>query len=793
MGARLRPASWSTVLRAALAVLLLACLPGAAVAQKGLASALTQRAMSEPASNMVVRAREMVYDNDHNTVTAIGEVQIYYGGRVLQADRVVYDRATSRVRAYGNVKITEADGTLSYADSFELSDDFREGFINSLRIETTDKTRFAAARAERIQGNFTVFENGVYTACQPCKDNPQKPPLWQVKAARIIHNDQEKMIYFEDARLEFFGVPLAYVPYLSSPDPTVKRKSGVLTPTFIASSELGVGVEVPYFFALAPNYDLTLEPGFTTRQGPMLKAEWRHRTMTGSYLIRGFGVFQLDPEAFPNQGDQTFRGTVESNGDFWLNEKWHWGWDVTGVTDRFVRDDYNIDRTTRYDLPSYIYLTGEGTKSWFDARSIYFLGLTQNDVQAELPIIHPVIDYDYIVDQPVLGGELGWNVNLTSLSRREAAFDKIRNFADPFITCNGQSFLSTPRSSCLQRGIDGSYTRLSADLYWKRTLTDRLGQQWTPFAYLRGDLAWTDLDTDSTPVQFVDANQAFLARGIPAIGLEYHYPFLATTDWGSQVIEPIAQIIMRPRLQQSGHLPNEDAQSLVYDDTNLFEWNKFSGYDRIEDGSRFNAGLQYTLTTNGGAYYNAMIGQSYALFGVNPYEQPDMTNLALESGLDTTTADYIARLTAQPFENIALSSRMRFDQNDFALKRLELDAVGTIGRVTTSIIYGRFAAQPLLGLEEREGVLNRTSLKLSQYWSASGGALYDIDQHKFSSAFAGMSYLDECFGMGLNVTREFTSAGNEDAVTKVMFQLSLRTLGDVDLSQKFGPNMGFTQ
>ena len=81
-----------------------------------------------------------------------------------------------------------------------------------------------------LQGNFTVFENGVYTACAPCKDDPKKPPLWQVKGARIIHDQDEKMLYFETAQLEFFGVPIAYLPYFSTPDPTVKRKSGFLIP-----------------------------------------------------------------------------------------------------------------------------------------------------------------------------------------------------------------------------------------------------------------------------------------------------------------------------------------------------------------------------------------------------------------------------------------------------------------------------------------------------------------------------------------------------------------------------------
>ena len=121
-------------------------------------------------------------------------------------------------------------GKVTYANIMDLSDDYRDGFVDSLRVDTEDETRMAATRADRTNGNYTVFENGVYTACAPCRDDPKKPPLWQVKGARIIHDQTDKMLYFENAQLEFFGVPMAYLPYFSTPDPTVKRKTGFLMP-----------------------------------------------------------------------------------------------------------------------------------------------------------------------------------------------------------------------------------------------------------------------------------------------------------------------------------------------------------------------------------------------------------------------------------------------------------------------------------------------------------------------------------------------------------------------------------
>ena len=158
---------------------------------------------------MLVRADEVAYDYTNNRVAAVGNVQIYYGGSTLEANRVVYDQKAKRLHAEGNVRLTEEDGKVTYGEIMDLSDDSRDGFVDSLRLDAPEQTRMAATRAERSSGNFTVFHNGVYTACAPCKDDPKKPPLWQVKAARIIHDQTEKMIYFEDVRLEFFGRPLA--------------------------------------------------------------------------------------------------------------------------------------------------------------------------------------------------------------------------------------------------------------------------------------------------------------------------------------------------------------------------------------------------------------------------------------------------------------------------------------------------------------------------------------------------------------------------------------------------------
>ncbi len=196
---------------------------------------------------MLVQAKEINYDYANERVSAVGNVQIYYNGSVLEANKVIYDQKTKRLRAEGNARLTEPGGQVSYGEIMELSDDYRDGFVDSLRVDAAQQTSIAAARAERSAGNFSIFHSGVYTACEACKEDPKKPPLWQVKAARIIHDQGEKMLYFEQATMELYGQPIAYLPYFSAPDPTVKRKTGFLAPTFSSSDKYRLRHRDPLF------------------------------------------------------------------------------------------------------------------------------------------------------------------------------------------------------------------------------------------------------------------------------------------------------------------------------------------------------------------------------------------------------------------------------------------------------------------------------------------------------------------------------------------------------------------
>ncbi len=524
---------------------------------------------------MLLQAIEIVYDYTNKRVSAVGDVQIYYAGTTVEADKVTYDEVTKRMMAEGNVRMTEPDGRITYGQQMFMSDDFRDGFVDSLRVDTPDRTRMAAARAERAAGNYTIFHSGVYTACEACKDDPRKPPLWQIKAARMVHNEGEKMIYFENAQLEFFGRPIAYFPYFSAPDPTVKRKTGYLLPVFSYSSKYGVGVEIPYYWALAPDYDLTFSPRLMTKQGVLVKGEWRQRLINGSYSIRASGLYQLDADYFLRNGGpatpgyRDWRGAIETSGQFALNQKWVWGWDGVLPSDPTYFQDYglatyqrNLDqlKTGLTEGISQLYISGRGSRSYFDARSIYYYGFSEADVQNQIPIIHPVVDYNYTFANPILGGELGYRINLTSLTRIGSAFDPITQTAQANNFCapaTADPAVKIP-ANCLLRGVPGTYSRVSAETTWRRSITDPLGQVFTPFASLRADAAAYSIQPQAGVNNYIAPGDSSTLRAMPTVGVEYRYPFINVQSWGTQTVEPIAQLIVRPNEQRIGSMPNED-------------------------------------------------------------------------------------------------------------------------------------------------------------------------------------------------------------------------------------------
>ncbi|MEQ9575574.1 MAG: LptA/OstA family protein, partial [Rhodospirillales bacterium] len=180
----------------------------------------------------------MSFDQENGLVSAYGNVEITHGERTLLADKVTYNQNTDIVQAAGNITILEPSGEILFADQITITGDLKDGLVRNIGMILTDRSRLAAAGAKRSGAIVTELRKGVYTPCKQCTEDPDAPPLWQIKAVRVIHDKRNKTIEYRDAWLEVYGYPVLYTPYFIHPDPSIRRKAGFLAPGFGGSSDL---------------------------------------------------------------------------------------------------------------------------------------------------------------------------------------------------------------------------------------------------------------------------------------------------------------------------------------------------------------------------------------------------------------------------------------------------------------------------------------------------------------------------------------------------------------------------
>jgi LPS-assembly protein len=731
-------------------------------------------------AKMLLRANELVYNQDTQRVTANGAVQIYYNRYRMVAQRVEYDQKTGRVMATGNIEFIEPGGNRVYADQLDVTDDFAQGFVNSLRVETTDNTRLAAESAEQQSKDVMVLNNTIYTACLPCASTPGKAPIWQVKAQRVIRNGETHTIRLENAEFELFGMSLGRLPFpVTVPDETVERKSGLLFPRFSASDNLGFGVAVPYYHVFSPSMDATITPTLYSSQGLLVEGEVRNRFDNGEHTLRFAAINQRQPDTFdPHTSDSEAdtRLMIASKADFDINQQWRFGWNVMAETDNNFGRTYGLTGVDSDVFTNDIYLTGLGKRNYFDLHGYYFNvqdDATLQTLEQQQAIVYPSLDYTYYAPEPVAGGELSITTNFTNLTRREE---------DNYFEGTSNRF----------PGLEGDYSRFTAEAEWKRTFTTDQGLLLTPLLALRGDGLYHSLSALPAAYGGELEPDGTDARYMATAGLEARYPILISGAGGSHIIEPIAQIYVRPDEQMAGGLPNEDAQSFVFDATSLFERDKFSGFDRVEGGTRANIGVRYTGSLDNGIGLRGIFGQSYQLGGQNSFATEDLVHAGAESGLETNRSDYVGMAAIDLPQGFNFGVSARFDEKNFDLRRTDTSFGYTTPRISGKLVYTQVDAQPEYGNDQPTEVLKNTaSLRINENWSLAGSASWDFTDNSIIRRGVGISYADECTVFTLAYTDKPSDSDANDWT--ISARLSFRTLGDINIGSTKDYDQTFRQ
>lgn len=700
-----------------------------------------QPASSPPASSqpsgrglpIVFTADQFRYDPATRTVEARGNVEASRGGRVLKADSVTYDQARDVVRAEGNVALVEPGGEVVFAREAEITGDLKDGVVADIKAILADGARIAAASGRREGGEVAVFDRAVYSPCAPCADRPDRPPLWQVKAVKVRHDRTAKIVEFSEARMEIEGVPVFYIPYFYQPDPTVKRKTGLLVPSFANSSDLGAMIQLPVFVTLSPHADLTLTPWITTKEGPVIEAEYRRALQHGAIEVDG---------SLTRDSEGQTRGHVLGAARYDLDETWRAGIDVRRSLDRTYLRRYNFGN--QQTLVSRAFTEALADNQYFAANAYVFQGLDSDDDNDNIPIVAPKLDYAYTSGLDPLGGRTGVRLDLASFNRPE-----------------------------------GSDTqRLSARADWRLPMPGRFGELYTLSAGLWGDGYHVN---DFKPERGADPVNGFTGRLVPQASFEARLPLVRDGARYSQVIEPIAEAAISPRAGNSRRIPDEDSQDIEFDDTNLFGFDRFPGLDRVEEGPRFNYGLAWSLFGEGDRHASVFAGQTYHVFDDRLFPEG--------SGLENRLSDVVTAVDLMPDPQIDLSYRGRIDVSRAAARRHELQ--GRFGPPTLRLgaSYVRFDSAPESGFPKREQVGFGLTSQLDRYWRTRVAGARDLTEGgAWREVGVRFTYEDECFVFSIGYAREDIEDRDIKPRDVVFLRLGFKTIGDIGTA--FGSREG---
>lgn len=691
------------------------------------------------------QADNLEYDEVSGIVTALGEVELVQSGRILRAEKVSYNLNQDKVTAEGNVVLNEITGETYFADHVELKDKMKDGFVQGLRGVLTDGSRFTATEAEKIADLKVIMENASYTACESCKNDPSKPPIWQLKADKVTHHKDEKRISYEDATFEVSGVPILYTPYFSHADGTVKQKSGFLTPSFGFDSYLGAFYQQDYYWAIAPEKDLTVGVVAMTNELPLALAEYRQRFENAEIKFNGGATYSSRTNRNGNQESfvsEEKRGHFLGEGLWDINEKWRAGTDLALVSDDQYLKQYNI--LNEGVLENKVYVERFSGRQYTTGRLIRFKDIRVSNRADDQPNVLPEI-YTKFLGKPngLLGGR--WRAEGSALG--------------------------------LQReGNNQDVLRGSTGLGWERRFLSYTGLVTTVDLASRGDVYQTTDKENSNGLG--RSARASAVRGFARANVKTSYPLQKDFYEGQMVVEPLVAVTTGTNLNNNTDIPNEDSNDVFLDSNNLFNPNRFPGLDRIEDETHATYGVRTGYYGDNGYQGEVFLGQSYRFDGNdNPF--PD------GSGLSEQESDFVGSVDARFGRTLQLGYGVQLANDNLASQRHEVDMSSTIGRTSFGTRY--FYAKALQGTDlntRREQIRNTLKYRFTDEWSAFGATQYDLarETEGLRSVAYGLDYQGQCVNLIISASRKLLNESTGDSGTTIFMRIGLKNLGEFETS-----------
>ncbi|MDM7931024.1 LPS assembly protein LptD [Tabrizicola sp.] len=689
----------------------------------GFCLALAFPALAQDQATLISDRLEITGDT---RLIAQGNVEVFYKGRRLKASRIVYDQATDRLEITGPIVLTEESGNvLILASQAELAADLSEGILTSARLVLNRQLQLAANRITRVAGRRTTLETVAASSCKVCADNPT--PLWEIRARRVVHDEVERQIYFDNAQFRLGGVPVFYVPRLRMPDPTLDRATGFLMPSVRTTSDLGTGLKLPYFITLGKSADLTVTPYLTLRNSQTVELRYRQAFATGAVELNG--ALTRD-DLIPGKT----RGYLFVDAAFTLPLNFGLTFKGQTVTDPAYLLDYGIGNVDRLD--SRIEASRTRRNEHISARIISFQTLRDSEDNTTIPSLIANLTFHRRFSLGPLGGEGGLRLQ----------------------THNHYRTSDNPLDADLDGIADGrDLGRISARIDWRRSFLLPAGIEATFLGEATADAYSISQDA---------VYQGNTTRTHGSAGVELRWPWLKAGAGGAtHVIEPVVQLIWSSSDTES--LPNEDSVLVEFDEGSLYALDRFPGSDAVERGPRANLGISWTRHDPQGWSVGVTLGRVF--------READLGQFGPGSGLDGSRSDWLAAVNFDLASGIALTARAVLDDDLNLTKgeaRLALNGPKTA--LATSMIYA--VADPLENRPDPTQELTFDARRrLDGNWTGKLSGRYDFVADRGTVAGLGVEFLNECLRFDVSLSRRFTSSTSVTPTTD--FSLSLDLVG----------------
>ncbi|MEM6901130.1 MAG: LPS assembly protein LptD [Pseudomonadota bacterium] len=702
-------------------------------------------AQEETIDQVVLEADSIAEEDDGNLVIATGNVEATYSGRILRADRLVYDKRTGKVRASGNVAILDEDGTQNFADEVEVNERLEDGYAVGFSVRLPDGGVATSNSAVRQSDGINALDQAIFTACDVCEETGTRP-TWALRARRAVLDQNNDIISYRDAVLEIAGVPVFYLPYFFHPDPTSGRRSGLLFPRVGASGRLGAVYGQPYYQVISPSSDVTITPTVFTEVRPLLEAEYRKRFWSGELNVQGSITYEQD---FDNDGErfgeEKVRGHVFGRGLFQVDNTFEWGFGVERASDDLFTRRYSIDgedvRRGLYDgqprtLLTQVFGVAQTENFYGDIAILEF-----QDLRAASPFL----------EQPPLTTPVLFSEQLFDLGRFGRSSVQLSS-----------AVLSRDGSAGAVPSINPDSRRISVGAEWAVTRVLPGGFVVEPFADARGD--YYNLDEDATGDQNV-------GRFVGSVGTKLSWPLARPGKNVDLIVTPTILGAWGLSNANDVDIPIEDSQLVEFDETRLFDSNGFGNFDLYEGDGRISVGVAGTAKFKSGPTIQAIAGRRWRTTADEVFD--------VSTNLDGTSSDWVTGLSFDFGRVLQANTRLRLDEDDFSFNRVDARVSTQLWRFNGSARYFRVDEdiRPTIDIPD-EGIDLRTEVRVTKNWALTYAQLRDFTERNDLFRSVGFIYSDDCSRFEITYVRTESIDRTLGPNDSVFFRFTLKSLGE---------------